>query len=299
MDIKYCSATTTDYFQETITSRISNLTLKVLSILAKPAVKFREITKIIKALVTIPIIWTFYDCWFEIQIHPCFSELHFELIGSVSEGISVGELTEGTQNEEADLTAILQTTIAKEYENSDENRTWLEIQHCPGNPEFVLLKVHMKDNSELWCGLSNIVSNEDGSKNEFFLSPVAFTDEFFLMLCLRCSLENLHSTTSRWGIVNLFGNKTSSGGKDNLDKDDALDEFFIVTREGPAVKLTLIIAEKGLSIQYDCSLSVQCAEWPSIADEFKHRNRLSGFPSLEFVKQLTSKGCLQIGRAHV
>lgn len=294
MDIKFCSATSTHYFQKTITSRINNVLLEDLSNLAVPPAKFERLKGHIKTVVTQPKGWMFYDFPFKVQVHPCFSELHVEFIGSTSEGLSISEVTEGNENEELDLTAILQTTIATEAKISDESRTWLEIQHCAGNPGFVLLKVHMKDNSEHWCGLSNIVSNQDGSINEFFLSPVAFTDEFFLMLCLRCSVENLHYTAYCKDVDKLFENELDTDEEDDFDKDDALHEFFIVTQEGPAVKTTVLFADKELSIQYDCSLAVQCSEWPSIADEFLHRYRVSGFPSLEFVKQLTSMGCLLV-----
>lgn len=294
MDIKYCSATTPHYFQKTITSRINKVLLEDLSNLATPPAKFERLKGYIKTLVTQPKGWMFYDFPFEVQVHPCFSQLHVEFIGSTSEGLSISEVTEGSENEELDLTAILQTTIATEAENSDESRTWLEIQHCRENPGFVLLKVHMKDNSEHWCGLSNLVSNQDGSINEFFLSPVAFTDEFYLMLCLRCSVENLHYTAYCKDVDKLFDNEMDKDKKRDFDKEDALHEFFIVTQEGPAVKTTVLFADRDLSLQYDCSLAVQCFEWPSIADDFLHRNRLSGFPSLEFVQQLSSMSCLLV-----
>lgn len=101
----------------------------------------------------------FYDFLFEVQVYFCFLELYVEFIGSISEGFLISEVIEGNENEEFDFIVILQMIIVMEVKNFDENIMWLEIQYCVGNFGFVLLKVYMKDNSEYWCGLSNIVFN--------------------------------------------------------------------------------------------------------------------------------------------
>lgn len=91
MDIKFCGATTTHYFQKIIASRINKVLLEDLSNLAVPPAKFERTQS--KG-------WMFYDFPFKVQVHPCFSELHVEFIGSTSEGLSISEVTEGNENEE-------------------------------------------------------------------------------------------------------------------------------------------------------------------------------------------------------
>ena len=294
MDIRCCSATTPHFFQRTILSAVNKDLLDDLSNLAFRPTKFKRLKEVIKDSLTRSEGWMFYKFSFKIQTHPCFSELHIEFIGSTSEGLSISEITEGSKNEELDLTAILQTIKATEHGCADEGKTWLEIQHCTENPGFVRLKVHMADNSEHWCGLSNLVSNQDGSINEFYLSPEAFTDEFFMMVCLRCSVENLHYTAYCKDSDRLFDEDEESTETDDFVKEGQNHLFYIVSQEGPAVKTTILCTDGDLSLQYDCSLAVPCSEWPSIAEEFKHRKRLSGFPSVDFVQRITSMGCLLV-----
>lgn len=292
MDIRNCSATTPKYFQETIESRINSELLKDLEKLAIPPSGFEGVKESIKELVTLSEGWMFNELPFKVQVHPCFSKLHIEFIGSTSEGLSIGEVSEGCENEELDLTAILQTITATESEQAEDGRTWLHMQYCEENPGFVRLKVQMNDNTDSWCGLCNVVSNQDGTVNEFYLSPKAFTDEFFLMFCLRCSVENFHYSAYCKGSDQLLDDGTKVDEEDDFQKKRPHQTFFIVTQEGPAVKTTSMIADSDLSVQFDCSLAIKCPNWPSVANEFKDRKRISSFPSTEFVKRLTSMGCL-------
>ncbi|XP_062586277.1 uncharacterized protein LOC134247891 [Saccostrea cucullata] len=295
MDIRYCSAATTKYFQKTTNSRVNDELLRKLRELAVPPAEFKNLKERIRKAVTTPEGWMFYDLPFQVQVHPCFSKLDLEFIGSTSEGLSISEVSEGNKNEELDLTAILRTITAIESKQPNADKTWLEIEFCKENPGFVQLKVHLKDESENWCGLCNIVSSEDGSINEFYLSPEAFTDEFFMMLCLRCSVENFQYSGYCKNSDKLVDAKMETDESDEEEKVDKSSDpfvFYIVNQEGPAVKTTLLITESDISLQYDCSPAIICSTWPSVANEFQNRKRISGFPSSNFVEQLISMGCL-------
>ncbi|XP_061177210.1 uncharacterized protein LOC133185938 [Saccostrea echinata] len=292
MDIRYCSATTTRYFQKANDSRINDELLGKLRELSVPPAKFKYLKEQLRKMVTTPEGWMFHDLPFKVQVHPCFSKLDLEFIGSTSEGLSISEVSEGNHNEELDLTAILRTITATESKLATTDRTWLEVEFCKENPGFVQLKVHMRDESDNWCGLCNIVSSQDGSINEFYLSPEAFTDEFFMMLCLRCSIENFHYSGYCKHSDKVLGAEMETDEEEKIEKSSDHFTFFIVNQEGPAVKTTLLFTESDISLQYDCSPVIICSEWPSVANEFKNRKRISGFPSSDFVERLTSMGCL-------
>ena len=296
MDLRSCSATTSKF-----QARVNEELLKDLERLSTSPLQFKNLQEVIKAMLTQQETWLYDDLPFKVREHPCLSSLDIEFIGSTSEGLSLSEVSESGINEEFDITAILQTILASQFNPQHEGKTCLQIEYSKEYPGFVLLKMHIWENSHDWCGLCNILSNSDGSRNELYLSPVAFTDEFFLMLGLRYSVENMKYMTHCKDINMILGDEDDNLGAsedtidpvgENEDTDDPVG-FFILNQEGPAIKTTYLTGRES-SLQFDCSLAVRCQEWPVVANEFKERKRMSGFPSKELLKKVISLGCLVV-----
>ena len=301
MDFTSCSATTSKIWLKTIQARVNEELLKDLERLSTSPLQFRNLQEVIKAMLTQQESWLSDDLPFKVRDHPCLSSLDIEFIGSTSEGLSLSEVSESGVNEEFDITAILQTIEASQFYLQHEGKKCLQIENSNEYPGFVFLKMHIWENSRDWCGLCNILTNSDGSRNEFYLSPVAFTDEFFMMLGLRYSVENMKYVTHCKDINMILGDEDDNLGasEDTVDpvgvSDDTDDPvgFFILNQEGPAIKTTYLTGRES-SLQFDCSLAVRCQEWPVVANEFKERKRMSGFPSKELLKKVISLGCLVV-----
>lgn len=57
---------------------------------------------------------------------------------------------------------------------------------------------------------------------------VVFIDEFFLMFCLWCSVENFYYIVYCEDVDKFFDNELDIDEEDDIDKDDVFYEFFIV-----------------------------------------------------------------------
>lgn len=272
-----------------------------------PPDAFKEAKRMIKDLLSLPDYWFHSSLPVLIEQHPCFSKFRVEFIGSTSEGLSLDEFSEIGFNIEFDVTTIIETIHASENPKVFKNESFVEIQHSDEFPGFATLRLHHPGTTDLWNGFCNIMSNENGSINEFFISPESVTDELYLMMCYRNAIENLSNfaNSKRFTDFGVTLNEYSNAVKEFANKEvnnenNTIEErtlmFFVSKQEGPAIKTTTL-TKSSLSFQFDCCYAIKCNEWPSIADEFKRRLGNSSWLSERQMRKITSVDCLLVPKS--
>ena len=144
---------------------------------------YERIQTYLKDLLTTPEEWMYHAMPLLIKPHPCLADFSVEAIGSSSEGLAITEYSEDGFNEEIDLTLILKTLKVSENQDNFSKEHFAQLIPSEKYPGHVFVKIINSKTAEFWNNLCNIVSDQHGSLNEFFIIPEAVTDEFFLMMC--------------------------------------------------------------------------------------------------------------------
>lgn len=213
----------------------------------------------------------------EIRYFEKFKHLTVELSGSLNENVDIPEryfVPDDTENqislsagEEIDCTVTLDYTTA-----SDRNADHIVMEYITWKPGFVYLKIEDADQMQAWLPLSTIICDEFGMKKEVYISPIAFTDEWYLLLLCKNSL---------FTCFNICMEERSKESK----------IYVVTTQEGPAIKSTIF--ESHDRFQIDTAIAIKCLEWPSAADEWFDRKRISKWPSASLINECKKLGaCL-------
>lgn len=139
-------------------------------------------------------------------------------------------------------------------------------------PGFVHLRVDGSKTIETWAPLSNITCDEMGRIGGVYISPVAFTDEWYMLLLCKNSLINL-----RYQFTDVNDERLE---KVNRDGKDVL---ILTNQEGPAIKTTIFVGVE--RFQIDTAISMKCAKWPSVANEWLNRMRPSSWPPASLIRE--------------
>lgn len=268
---------------------------------------FERLHGYLRDLLNAPEEWNFYHFPLVIQPHPCLAEFDVEAIGSSSEGLSLTEYSEAGFNEELDLTLVLKTLKVSESPNNYFKENFAQMIYSDTFPGHVSVKIHESATAEFWSSLCNVVTDRHGTVNEFFIAPEGITDEFYLMMSYRHSIENMAKFRKHLDMENLscildagknvfddddieFLRDTASGKLENSSDSEVY--YTMYCQEGPAFKTTLFFKENKSSLQYDCAVAIRCVDWPSAASEWVHRKRNQEWPTQQLVNEITKEGCL-------
>ena len=267
---------------------------------------YERIQTCLKGLLTTPEKWMYHALPLLIKPHPCLADFSVEAIGSSSEGLALTEYSEDGFNEEIDLTLILKRLKVSENQDDFSKEHFAQIIPSEKYPGHVFVKIINSKTAEFWNNLCNIVSDQHGSLNEFFITPEAVTDEFYHMMCYRHSMENMLRVSKFLDKEKLSVLKETSTHTLLPHLNDMLNEFVsddsntrddsgyctMFCREGPALKTTLFFEDRPASLQYDCAVAIQCVEWPSVAADWAVRKRDAGWPPPDLINDITANGCL-------
>ena len=233
----------------------------------------------------------------KVEPHPCLAEYSIEAIGSSSEQLAVTEVSEVGCNEELDFTLVLSTITASHDTKRCNSKDMAKVTYSKEFPGHVYLSIHDSNTASRWNNFCNIISNEEGNLNEFYIAPEAITDEFYMMICYR-------NTTQNWIQFEKYltfddqEKKTKTHENDGSTRSEESpqvgDSYFTTAQEGPAVKTSLFLNSRDISLQFDCAVAVHCLEWPTVADEWMERERKSRWPNKSIVRTISSNGCLLV-----
>ena len=137
--------------------------------------------------------WGAYYLPMLVKINSPMSRFNVEAIGSSSEGLSLTEVSDLGPNEEFDFTVVNQSLKVSEKRENCNRKNMAHMLYCEQYPGYVYIKLLDPETASEWNGLCSIVANETGEVNEFYLSPVAVTDEYYLLMSYRSAIENLCS----------------------------------------------------------------------------------------------------------
>ncbi|XP_053392695.1 nucleotidyltransferase MB21D2-like [Mercenaria mercenaria] len=259
--------------------------------------KYDKLQDMVKSMILHSEDWLYHYLPLQVKPHPCLAEYSVEAIGSASEQLAVTEDSELGYNDELDFTLVLKTITASQDTNTCNLENMAEVSFSTEFPGHVYVKIPKGKTASIWNNFCNIVSNEQGSINEFFIAPEAITDEFYMMMCYRNSIQN-------WSRLEKYlkqndNNKEESADTTEKNIDDKLSDkvdnsYYMFAQEGPAVKTTIFYNSDKISLQFDCAIAIPCLEWPSIASDWIERRRNSGWPSNALVREVTSNGCLLV-----
>ena len=169
--------------------------------------------------------------------------------------------------EEIDCTVnIKELTVSERAE-----RGGIKMEKVDKYPGFVRLRVEGCQEIETWALLSNIACEELGRIREVYISPVAFTDEWYMMLLCKNLLLNLRYQVpgSRFPFED--------------ERFDRKNVLLITNKEGPAIKTTVFTGVN--RFQIDTVISIKCDKWPSSAKEWLQRVRPSNWPPVRLLEE--------------
>ena len=158
----------------------------------------------------------------------------------------------------------------RKKDQKEKGRRWrdggIQMEFVDAYPGFVHLRVDGSQAIEMWAPLSNITCDESGRIRGVYISPVAFTDEWYMLLLCKNSMLNI-----RYQFADVNNEK------------DTREILILTNQEGPAIKTTIFAGVE--RFQIDTAISMKCDRWPSAANEWLDRIRPSSWPSPSLIKE--------------
>ncbi|XP_060592580.1 uncharacterized protein LOC132747267 [Ruditapes philippinarum] len=259
--------------------------------------RYEKLQVIVKEMIQNPGDWFQHYSTLQVKPHPCLAEYSIEPIGSSSEQLAITEVSEAGYNEELDFTLVLKTITATHDTMKCNSKNMAKVTYSTEFPGHVYLNIQDSDTASTWNNFCNIISNEKGNINEFYIAPEGISDEFYMMICYRNTTQNwIHfrkyltmDENVRQTLIESYGVGVNTK---NNEAKSVEDSYFMTTQEGPAIKTSFFFKSDKASLQFDCAMAIHCLEWPTVAEEWIERKRKSGWPSESSVRNITSNGCL-------
>ena len=248
-----------------------------------------------------------------------FKNLQAELVGSIGEGLHitetfVDELDDVSCGEELDFTVIVSSIKAGPPGSGHP----IVVRYLDEWPGYAHLNVAGEDAMETWLPLCTIATDHVGRINQLYLSPVSFTDEFFLLMSCRNSLVTVYNFVNHKIALsdmdfeernvlsrkrlNLFKRlpmkePLEESGEHNCDQqtDYLLPYFVITTQEGPAIKSSYLVETS--RVQVDMATAIHCPTWPKPAEQWPQRVRPSCWPPVALIESIVRQGCFFVAKS--
>ena len=148
------------------------------------------------------------------------------------------------------------------------------IEYIEDHPGFAKLRIDKIEDINFWISHADIVSDTEGKNKIIYLSPEAFTDEWYFILLIRNTMMTYELEIVKQLSVNL-----------------SLDSIYVLTtQEGPAIKTTFVL-ETGERYQVDTAIALKCLTWPKVATGWLTRKRNSNWPSDTLINSCVKEGC--------
>ena len=215
---------------------------------------------------------------FKVPVFKGFKHLNIELRGSFGENVDIPEHFIFDNDDESSLHCsggeIDCTATIKDFEVSEGIGGNFIIEYTEDHPGFAKLRIDKIEDINFWISHADIVSDTEGKNKIIYLSPEAFTDEWYFILLIRNTMMTYELEIVKQLSVNL-----------------SLDSIYVLTtQEGPAIKTTFLL-KTGERYQVDTAIALKCLTWPKVATGWLTRKRDSNWPSDTLINSCVKEGC--------